>query len=300
MSRQLRPDIEDGLYHVMNRGIDHGTVYFHDRDRIEFGQRLLDAHERFGVLIYAYCLMDNHYHLLVHCPDGGLSDAMQRIGSIYTLHVNDRLGRDGALFRGRFHSRRIESDEYLLAACRYIHRNALEVPGVADPAGYRWSSHRTYLGFRASPPWLRTGEVLAHFDNDATAFDRFVCNETDGCPSALTSAEARMQFEAVSIVLAERMDSSVASAGVRSVLIAWVLDRSPADQALVAEMLGMSGSNAWRCAASRARIKLRGDPALLDVARRASDLVFSGRSRLGSDPNRDGPWRDQRAARAAS
>ncbi len=68
-------------------------MFFDDSDRIEFGARLADIHERFGVETHAYCLMDNHYHTLFHCPDGGLSPAMQRLGSLYTRHVNDRLGQ---------------------------------------------------------------------------------------------------------------------------------------------------------------------------------------------------------------
>ena len=100
----------------MNRGIDHHAVFFDPSDRIEFGQRLADIHDRFGVATHAYCLVNNHYHALMHCPGGQLSDAMQRLGSTYTRHVDDRLGRDGALFRGRFRSRLITDDSYLLAA----------------------------------------------------------------------------------------------------------------------------------------------------------------------------------------
>ena len=70
MPRPLRIDVEDGWHHVMNRGIDHGDVFFHDSDRIEFGQRLADVHERFGIQFHAYCLLDNHFHLLCRCPDG--------------------------------------------------------------------------------------------------------------------------------------------------------------------------------------------------------------------------------------
>ncbi len=170
MARPLRIDIEDGWHHVMNRGADHRAAFLDDSDRIELGTRLGDMYERFGVETHAYCLMTTHYHLLLHCPNGGLSDAMQRLGSIYTRHLNDRVGRDGALFRGRFHSRLVVSDAHLVAAARYIHRNALDLPGVDRVERYRWSSHRAYLGHRAAPPWLRTDVVLGHFGNDTTAF----------------------------------------------------------------------------------------------------------------------------------
>jgi REP element-mobilizing transposase RayT len=144
----------------MNRGVDHGRVFFDDSDRIEMGSRFADIHDRFGVVVLAYCLMDNHYHCVLQCPNGGLSEAMQRLGSLYTRHVNDRLGRDGPLFRGRFASRQIADGPYLLAACRYVHRNPLVIEGIDDPADYRWSSHRTYLGLRPTPPWLRQQPAL--------------------------------------------------------------------------------------------------------------------------------------------
>ncbi|WP_395159643.1 transposase [Ilumatobacter sp.] len=89
--------------------------------------------------VLAYCLMDNHFHLLLHCQSGGLSDAMQRLGSAYTRHVNDRVGRDGPLFRGRFHSRLIGDVRYLANVVRYIHRNAL-VNAVDDPSDQAYQS----------------------------------------------------------------------------------------------------------------------------------------------------------------
>ena len=174
MARPLRIDNEDGWHHVMNRGAGHARIFLDDTDRVEFGARLADVHDRFGVQTHAYCLLDTHYHALVYCPQGGLSDAMQRLGSIYTRHVNDRLGRDGALFRGRFHSKPVDDDRYLLAAVRYIHRNALDVAGVGEVDRYRWSSHRAYLGLRRPALWLRTDVVLAHFGGDRDAFHEFV------------------------------------------------------------------------------------------------------------------------------
>ena len=79
-------------------------MFFADEDRIEFGRVLGEIHERFGVETLAYCLVPNHYHLLLRCPDGGLSAAMQHLGSTFTRRMNDRAGRDGPLFRGRFHA----------------------------------------------------------------------------------------------------------------------------------------------------------------------------------------------------
>ncbi len=173
MGRAQRIDVEGGWYHVMNRGVSRQAVFFDDRDRIEFGRLLNQAFERFGVEVVAYCLMTNHYHLVLHCPKARLSDAMHLIGSVYTRHANDRTGRDGPLFRGRFHAVPILNDEQLLCTVRYVHRNALDLPGVGSVAGYRWSSHRTYMGHRVQPPFLVLEPVLGQF-KDRTAFDAFV------------------------------------------------------------------------------------------------------------------------------
>lgn len=160
----------------MNRGVDHQRIFFADADRVEFGRLLGEIHTKWGVETLAYCLMDNHYHLILHAPDGGLSAAMQYLGLVYTRHTNDRVGRDGPICRGRFASMLITSDSYLLQATRYVHRNALDLPGVRRPENYRWSSYRAYLGYRRRPPFLQTEPVLELVGGDRRALARF----TDG------------------------------------------------------------------------------------------------------------------------
>lgn len=162
----------------MNRGVDHQRVFFADVDRVEFGRRLADIHERFGVQTLAYCLMDNHYHLLLRTPVGGLSTAMQHLGLVYTRHTNDRLGRDGPLFRGRFTSFAVTTDNYLMQAARYIHRNSLDIEGVGAPVVYRWSSYRTFLGLRRRPDFLDTSWVLGLHGDDPARLSRFTDDPT--------------------------------------------------------------------------------------------------------------------------
>ena len=299
MPRPPRLDPDDGWHHVMNRGINHSDIFFADADRSEFGERLADVHIRFGIETHAYCLMTTHFHLLLHCPDGGLSEGMQRLGSIYTRHVNDRIGRDGAIFRGRYRSRLITDDQYLLTACRYIHRNALDLPGVNDVDSYRWSSHRTYLGHRTVPPWMRT-DVLLELGGGREQFDRFV--RDDGRPEfvARTAGDVRDLLTAVEIVLTERDGSGgrgFADAYARSIVIALAATSRDRESCVTAEALGIVGRSAWFSATHRARAKLRNAPECAEVLERALSLLgcSAHRSRLGSDPNRD-----QRAARAAS
>ncbi len=272
MPRPLRPDVEDGWYHVMNRGIDHGDVFFEDSDRIEFGQRFADVYERFGVRTHAYCLMDNHFHHLWHCPDGNLSAAMQRLGSLYTRHVNDRLGRDGALFRGRFHSRLITDEAHLVATVRYIHRNALELPGVNSAKEYRWSSHRTYLGLRTKPEWMRTSMVQDGWDLDA--FDRFV-DEPLGVLAKPTALDPVDLIETIELVLAERGLSAERRVGAvaRQIALAYLVDVVALPERALMSVFEVERIGTLRTAISRARMLMRSDPGFIDVQSRAVGLL---------------------------
>lgn len=171
-----RQDGDGAIHHVMNRGVNHQRIFFGDPDRIEFGERLADIHERFGVETLAYALMTNHYHLLLRTPHGGLSEAMHRLGLVFVKRTNDRVGRDGPLFRARFRSIRVTTDAYLACATRYIHRNPLDLPGVTRASDYRWSSDRAYRALRPVAPFLNTSLVLSLFGHEPRSLARF----TDG------------------------------------------------------------------------------------------------------------------------
>ncbi len=281
----------------MNRGVDRGRIFFSDNDRTDFGQRLADIHLELGVRTIAYCLMDNHYHLLMHCPDGGLSKAMQLLSGVFTRHVNDRVGRDGPLFRGRFHSQLITDDAYLLAAVRYIHRNALDLPGVGSSRDYRWSSHRTYLGLRRTPSWLETSLVLDFWNGDADGFDAFVESDGPGPSLRPDRAAIRRMLAASKLVLAEDVvdDHQRTGSLARSMVLVWATERGATEDTLMAE-LGFDTLNALRSAASRARRRWRADESLRTSGDRARSLAdAAARLHLVSDPGCN-----QRAARAAS
>jgi REP element-mobilizing transposase RayT len=272
MPRPLRIDIENGWHHVMNRGIDHADVFFDDSDRVEMGQRLADVFDRFGIRTHAYCLMDNHFHFLWQCPDGGLSAAMQRLGSLYTRHINDRLERDGALFRGRFHSRLITDDAHLVATVRYIHRNALDLDGIARASDYRWSSHRTYLGLRPSPQWLFTDHVFAGWT--ATDIDRFVEQPLDSSsPPGLDGVAALV--ETIELVLAERGLSADRRLGAvaRQIALAWFAEQMTMPDIALMEAFGIERLGTLRTAISRARTLMRSEPEAHEVQSLAVGLL---------------------------
>ena len=238
----------------MNRGVDRRAIFFGDADRVEFGRLLGVVHEEHGVEVHAYCLMDNHFHLLLHCPDGGLAPAMHRLLSVFVRHVNDRVGRDGPLFKGRYSSRLVTTEHYLLNTVRYIHRNALDVTGVDTVDRYRWSSHRTYLGHRRPPSWMCTEEILARFDG-VGQFHRFVADDTSAPISVPTADTADEVLRAIAVVVGERSGSRPGGQRSEQRAIALALaDQLPeADRRRLVDALGLEGSGAEASARSRAR-----------------------------------------------
>lgn len=270
MARRRRIDCEGGIHHVMNRGVDRQPVFFTDDDRLEFGRRLRHVHDQFGVETLAYCLMGNHYHLILRTPGGGLSVAMQHVSSVYTRHVNDRIGRDGPLFRGRFHSIMVTTDAYLQCAARYIHRNPLDLPGVASAHGYRWSSYRNYLGLRPNPPFVSTDLVLGLHGDDRTALAAFTENDEPSFAFDAPTEADIAQLVDVSIALDDLAHGSDdanrpwRSRTVLSLLLEAIGDdRRPA----VSGLLGFPSENARRMALSRARRRARTDPSVERIVR---------------------------------
>lgn len=158
----------------MNRGLRRQNVFLDDRDRRTFLGLVREVHKRFDVSVGAYCLMGNHYHMLLYCPRGKLSESMGYLGSQYVRLFNRSHGFDGPLFRSRFTSKLIESDAYLLTANRYIHRNPNDLG--YDLATYRWSSYRAFVGRAPKPRWLKTDPVL-RATGGITGYSTFV--ETD-------------------------------------------------------------------------------------------------------------------------
>jgi REP element-mobilizing transposase RayT len=157
----------------MNRGAARKDVFSDDHDRIAFLTELSEAAVATALEVHAYCLMRNHYHLLLRSREGRLSDGMQRLSSRYTHRFNVRASRDGALFRGRFTAMTCDSDAHVLQALRYIHLNPVEAGLVSSAEDWRWSSAIAYAGVRlmgltptGALPGLVTNELLSWFGGD--------------------------------------------------------------------------------------------------------------------------------------
>jgi len=158
----------------MNRGAGRRDIYHTDVHRRLFLALLGDFPNRFGVEIHAYCLMGNHYHLLLHTPLGNLSRAMRHLDGVYTQKFNWLTGSDGPLFRGRFKSIVIDGDAYALQVSRYIHRNPVEIPGLTDWTAYPWSSYHAYINRTDSPNWLSRSVIYGLLGGDAKRYRSFV------------------------------------------------------------------------------------------------------------------------------
>ncbi|MGA7966863.1 MAG: transposase [Gammaproteobacteria bacterium] len=163
MARPLRIEFNGALYHVTSRGDRREDIYEDDEDREAFLAVLAEVVRRFNWICHAYCLMDNHYHLMVETPDGNLSKGMRQLNGVYTQATNRRHGRTGHLFQGRFKGILVDKNNYLLELGRYVVLNPVRARIVKKPEDYAWSSYRATVGAAAVPPWLATDGVLAQF-----------------------------------------------------------------------------------------------------------------------------------------
>lgn len=169
MARPLRLEIPGGFYHVMARGNERRTIFGDAEDYRRFIRAMGMACRRFGLLVHAYALMPNHYHLLVETPRGRLSRGMHHINGVYSQYFNDRHERVGHLFQGRFKALLVEAESYLLELSRYIHLNPVKARLSRWPWKYPWSSCPAFLGLRDRPTWLILEPTLARFDDDIRA-----------------------------------------------------------------------------------------------------------------------------------
>lgn len=163
MARPLRVEYPGALYHVMSRGNAHQDIFLDDIDRRAFLKNLGNCVETHNLLCHAYCLMGNHYHLLLETLDGNLSAAMRDINGIYTQKFNYRHKRVGHVLQGRYKAFVIEKDIYFLEVARYIVLNPVVSGLVNHPRLWRWSNYNATAGVLVAPKWLQTNWTLGLF-----------------------------------------------------------------------------------------------------------------------------------------
>ncbi|MEJ2202433.1 MAG: transposase, partial [Desulfuromonadaceae bacterium] len=154
MAQTLR-DLDPGTYyHVIAQGNEDRAVFESQRDREVFLGYCSSATERYGAIIHCYCLMDDHYHLLLETPEGNLSQIMRHINGAYTTYCNTQCQRFGPVFRERFRAIPVEADLCAGELSRYLHLNPVRAGLVERPENYIWSSYRSYVGLGSAAEWL--------------------------------------------------------------------------------------------------------------------------------------------------
>ena len=146
LPRIARTYSEVKVYHITIRGIDKQNIFLDEYDKNKFISILKETKEKYNYEIYAYCLMDNHVHLVIYDKEQKISKIMQSIEISYVFYFNMKYDRIGHLFQDRFFSKKVEDREYLKMVCRYIHQNPLKA-GIGKTEKYRWSSYKEYIQF---------------------------------------------------------------------------------------------------------------------------------------------------------
>jgi putative transposase len=163
VSREPRVIDPHGVYHITAHGLDDRPIFLVDADRVGFLRRVARVSARLGWLLYAVCLLDTHYHLLIAPCSQTVSEGIRVINGAHARRFNMRHGRRGALFEARYSDRRIRSNTHLLNTLRYIALNPVKGGLADDPISYRWSSYGGLVGVRAPWPMIAVGTVREHF-----------------------------------------------------------------------------------------------------------------------------------------
>jgi len=183
MARPLRIEFPGALYHITSRGNAREVIFSDDNDKNSFLNRLCLVVKRFNWLCHSYCLMGNHYHLLIETPEGNLSEGMRLLNGSYTQLFNRKHDRVGHLFQGRYKAIIVDKDNYLLSLSRYIVLNPVRAGLVKNPQDWKWSSYRATIGEDKKIPCLTVDWILSQFDVDKekaiAKYKDFVTGEKD-------------------------------------------------------------------------------------------------------------------------
>mgnify|MGYP001575323984 CR=1 FL=1 len=163
MARPLRIEYTGAVYHVTSRGNARKKIFCDDQDKENFLETLAFVIKRHNWLCHAYCLMDNHYHLMIETPDANLSKGMRQLNGVYTQRFNRRHGKPGHIFQGRFKAVLVQKDSYLLELSRYVVSNPVRAGTVQYPKDWKWSSYLATAGLKNAPDYLAVDWLLKQF-----------------------------------------------------------------------------------------------------------------------------------------
>ena len=163
MTRPLRIIYPGAVYHITSRGNARAKIFQDDSDRENFLSLLGAVVERYNWLCHAYCLMDNHYHLLIETPDANLCTGMRQLNGAFTQTCNRRHKTCGHVFQGRFKAILVDKHKYLLELCRYVVLNPVRAGMVERAEQWPWSSYLATAGLTSASPWLSVDWILSLF-----------------------------------------------------------------------------------------------------------------------------------------
>ncbi len=166
MARPIRIEYPGAFYHVTARGNEGKKIFTGTQDCRAFFSCLESVNRRYQAVIHVYCLMNNHYHLLLETPGGNLSQILQHINGTYTRYFNIRRKRSGHLFQGRYKAILVDPEAYATELSRYIHLNPIRAGLTGRPEEYPWSSYRYYVSRRDKPDWLTVDLILGYFSRN--------------------------------------------------------------------------------------------------------------------------------------
>jgi len=214
MARPLRLEFPGALYHVTARGNRRESIYQDDKDRREFLVLLGDVCDRDNWCVHAYCLMTNHYHLVIETPEANLSKGMRQLNGIYTQRHNHRHNRVGHVFQGRYEAILVQKQSYLLELARYVVLNPVRANMVMNAGQWPWSSYRPTSGQESCPEWLQTNWLLSQLNRNRTkAQRRYIQFVADGQAKSSIWLELRQQIylgdEQFAAAMQDRLDTDV-------------------------------------------------------------------------------------------
>jgi len=165
MTRPLRIEFKGAVYHITSRGNARQAIFLDEKDFADFLRVLCSVVKRYHFILHTFCLMNNHYHLLIETPYGNLSKGMRQLNGLYTQRFNRRHQRVGHLFQGRYKAILIDKDNYLLELSRYVVLNPVRAGIVKDPKDWRWSAYQATTGHKGIS-CLTTDWILSQFDKE--------------------------------------------------------------------------------------------------------------------------------------
>lgn len=163
MARPLRIEFDGAIYHITSRGNEKKPIYRDDEDRKSFLDTLHKVNIKYNWLCHAFCLMNNHYHLIIETPDGNLSRGMRQLNGVYTQIFNKRHQRVGHVFQGRYKAILVEKESYLFEVCRYVVLNPVRAKTVNIPEQWKWSSYRGTAGKEKPHPCVTVDWIIRQF-----------------------------------------------------------------------------------------------------------------------------------------